>query len=100
MTDMKTGQLIEKTSEFNILLFLCFVRYPKAFDETGWKHFWTKIEEMQTTKHLVQKNTAGNRIDQAYSESLKIRTDGRKISKFRYVDDTLIHKSLNQAVEK
>lgn len=46
-------QLIEKSREYYVPMYLCFVDYRKAFDNVVWTRLWAVLEEMGTPKHLV-----------------------------------------------
>lgn len=73
-------QLIEKSREFYVLMYICFVDYSKAFNNVRWNKLWTLFLEMGTPKHLVflihrlhEENSAIVRINNIKSNKCAVR---------------------------
>lgn len=72
---LNVQQIVEKTREFNVKMFMCFVDYKKAFDKVKWSKLWPVLIEMGTPRHLVHliqqlyiSNTATVRVNNTQSD--------------------------------
>ncbi|KAK9871609.1 hypothetical protein WA026_012988 [Henosepilachna vigintioctopunctata] len=71
-------QIIEKSREYNIGMYLCFIDYSKAFDRVKWNKLWTILLEMGTPPHLIhlvkrlyENNNAKIRANNTLSSNFK-----------------------------
>lgn len=78
-------QIIEKSREFNMETYICFVDYSKAFDNVRWHKMWRILREMGTPEHLIQllkqlyiNNTANVRVNNTYSDKFKLKAGVRQ----------------------
>lgn len=71
-------QIIEKSREFNVPAYLCFIDYSKAFDCIRWQHLWNILTEMGTPHHLL------SLIRHLYDNNTAyVRVEGELTSPFR-----------------
>ena len=78
-------QIVEKAREFNIVLYVCFVDFRKAFDTIKWSKLWRALTEMGAPQHLVhltrrlyEDGTAAVRVDGIDSERFKTQAGVRQ----------------------
>lgn len=76
---LNVRQIVEKTREFNVETYLCFVDYSKAFDCVNWQKMWEILKEMGLPYHLIWllKQLYGNnmttvRINNTCSDRFKL----------------------------
>lgn len=76
---LNVRQIIEKSREYNVKTYLCFVDYSKAFDCVNWNKMWSIMAEMGVPNHLVWllkklygNNTTSVRINNTYSKQFRL----------------------------
>lgn len=82
---LNARQLIEKTREYSVPMYLCFVDYKKAFDNVRWPKLWTTLQELGVPTHLItivrnlyEASEAVVKIEYTLSEKCRIRKGVRQ----------------------
>ena len=92
---------MERSTEYQRPIYMCFIDYSKAFDCVDHPTLWNMMEEMGVPEHMVQGCVLSPYLFNLYSgyimrlanlEELDIgvRMGGRKINNLRHDDDTTL----------